>query len=746
MSKLHQFKLKHYMKMKAKHPNVEYIYRTYKINNLPYHESHKITSWKFLSKLISADKRNKDLTKVAFPKETYNPFLTHSCSENYRLCVGEKCLAIPDSSLLKRKSPEKLVEELCKFEIISFDIFDTCIFRPFGKPTDLYYLLESQNGMLNFGDYRRNAEAAARQKTTKPNFEVDIYDIYEELEKRCFLKKEEVEREIEMEKKVCYANPYMLKVFELLKKKKKTVIAISDMYLPSKVVKEILEKNGFVGFEKIYVSCEHGYAKGQGKLFEIAKADYPTKTKFAHVGDSKEADIKGAQKAGVTPFYYEQCNEFGNKFRPQYLYSPVGQIYKGVVNNYLYNGTNKNTAREDFGFLYAGPIVAGYCEWINEFVKNNNLDKIWFLARDMDIFYKMYNKHYKKYDNDYVVTSRFSLQECLYEDFTDEILYHTLLSRCDRGYTIKQSFDELNLSFLIKECPKYGLNEKSFIFRSNLDTLHKVIKDNLDKVIEYFKDNETAAKMYFKEKLGGARKICLVDLGWRGSIFGYLKYLLVDKWKLCDEVKGVLLGSTYSEAAANLISRGIVTTYAYDHIHNRDFVRQDCGIEFTTVVVLESIFTSEGNSLVEYKLNKEKNQVEFLTYESNPNKKIIREFHTGVERFIDEFEKFRKEFRHVYPMSAVDAFEPMNIILKCQDYIARIVGDVLDTPYQVAGLGIKVQKYVPLGEIMLEKGLIKEWPIRDELEEDDDEEDDDEEDDEKHKNNDVKNKKKSKKK
>lgn len=696
--------------MKNKHPNAEYIYRMYKINNLEFHETHKMTSWKFLSRLIFSDKRKKNLNNIKFPKGTYNPFLVREINKEYKLNSGD-CLAVPDNKLLVRKSPEELANELSKFDVISFDVFDTCIFRPFSKPSDIFYLLEAETGLINFPGYRYNAEISARQKTSKPNFEIDIYDIYEEISKRSFLTKADAEKEIELEKQVCYANPYIVKVFELLKKKNKKLIAISDMYLPSKEIKEILEKNGFKGFDKVFVSCEHGFNKSSGKLFEIAKEQYSQAKTFAHIGDNKNADIVGAQKANVTPFYYEQCNEFGNKLRPAYLYSPVGQMYKGVVNNYLYNGIDNQSARECFGFLYAGPIVSGYCEWINEFVKNNKLEKIWFMARDMDIFYKVYNKHYKMYDNDYVVTSRFSLQECLYGDLTDEILYHTLLSRCDRGYTIKQSFDELNLSFLLKECPKYSLNEKSYIYRSNLDTIHSVIKDNLEKVVEHFKDNEEAAKLYFKEKLGGARKLCLVDLGWRGSILAYLEYLLVHKWKLCDEVKGVLLGSTRSEASVNLISRGIITTYAYDHIHNRDFVRPDGSIEFLTVMALESIFTSEDNSLIEYNLDKKTGKVKFVTYEGNPNKEIIRQFHKGVMNFVDEFEKHRKPFRKFYPMSAVDAFEPMNLILSCQDYIAMIIGDVLDTPYQVAGLGIKLEKYVPLGEIMMEKGAIKKWPL-----------------------------------
>lgn len=711
MSKLHELKIKKYAKIEEKHPNVDYVYKKYKYNNLSFHQNHKFTSWKFLSKLISADKLGLDLTKVPFPKGTYNPFLSNTCKGQIKVFDTDNCFALPDNQLMPRKAPSELAHELEKFDVISFDVFDTCIFRPFANPTDVFYLLECQNSIINFGDYRRSAEFSARQNTTKPNFEVDIYDIYAELEKICYLKKKDAEKEIELEKQVCYANPYMLEVFNLLKKKRKKLIAISDMYLPSKVIKEILEKNGFKGFDKVFVSCEQGYCKSSGVLFDIAKKSYPNANTFAHVGDNEEADIKGAQKAGLVGFYYENCNNYGNTLRPQKLCSPVGSMYKGVVNNYLYNGTNFDNARECFGFLYAGPIVVGYLEWINEFVKNHNLDKIWFLARDMDIFYKMYNKFYKKYDNEYVATSRFSLQECLYEDFTDEIFFHTILPRSDRGYTIEQAFNELNLSFLFDKLSTYKLNKHSFILGSNTNKIKNLIFDNIDLVVKNFKNNEEAAKLYFKQKLGGARKLCVVDLGWRGSILAYLEYLLVKKWKLCDEVKGVLIGSAKSPASVNLISRGIVTPYAFDHNHNRDFMKDNWNEELPRVLILESLFTSEENSLVEYRLNKAKNDVEFLTYEDNPNNKIIKQFHTGIENYITEFEKHHSKFKKYLPMSAVDAFEPMNAILNSSEYIAKIIGDVLDTPYQVAGINIPVKKYVPLGQILLEKGIIKKWPL-----------------------------------
>ena len=54
------------------------------------------------------------------------------------------------------------------------------------------------------------------------------------------------------------------------------------------------EKNGFNGFDKIFVSNEYKCNKGNGKLFNIVKKMYKNK-KFIHIGDNYFADVLGAK-------------------------------------------------------------------------------------------------------------------------------------------------------------------------------------------------------------------------------------------------------------------------------------------------------------------------------------------------------------------------------------------------------------------------------------------------------------------
>lgn len=695
-----------------KNPMVKAYWTHFKELNNAYFYSKRTKSRIYLFKLYFANLLKQDLSCVQLPRDCVS-FLGIKSSSGKCENPDKSCKAVPDSNLLQRKTPEEFVAELKDFDVISFDIFDTCIFRPVNKPTDIFYLLEAQTGVLDFCKLRKRAEELTRQKGLHPNFEVNISEIYEELALHTSLiKKVDAEKEINLELSVCYANPYMLKVFNMLKDLGKEIIAISDMYLPSSVISQILNKNGFNGFSKIIVSCEHGCNKANGLLFNYAKQLFSKDTKIAHIGDNYNVDILAAARQGITAFHYLQCNEYGNRFRPSNVDTPYMSLYKGLVNNYLYNGETHNLARKDFGYIYAGPIVCGFCEWLNTYVKNNKFDKILFMARDMHIFYKIYNKYYVEYSNEYIVISRFALQELLIKDFPDEYVYHTILVRTDRGYTIQRTFEEIGLSSLLKYCSDYKLFLNDFIIASNREKVEQIIKDHIDEAVEVFKNNEKAAILYFKKVINGAKKICLVDLGWRGSIIAYLRYLLVDKWKLCDEVKGVMLGSSVNETSKNLISRGLVDTYAYNHVFNRNYLRSNTwSQEYITILTLESIFTSTEESLLEYRINEE-NNVDFIYLGKNPNKEIVIEIQSGIEEFASQLNLHRSRYINYLPITPVDAFEPINNILDNYEYIARIIGDILDTPYQVAGLDIMEEKYVTIGELIHERNLISQWPIQ----------------------------------
>ena len=208
-------------------------------------------------------------------------------------------------------SEKDILREIKKHDIISFDIFDTLIFRPFSSPTDVFYLIGEKFDFLDFKNLRVWAEWDARMKCRQKNghTEVSLQDIWENLEEDTGLNAEEGMRlECETEEKLCYANPYMLQVWKRLQELEKRMIIVSDMYLPRSCIERILQKAGYTGAERIYISNEYGENKAGGDLFHRVIRDF-SGARIVHIGDNPHSDQKMAKASGLDILPYQNVNK-----------------------------------------------------------------------------------------------------------------------------------------------------------------------------------------------------------------------------------------------------------------------------------------------------------------------------------------------------------------------------------------------------------------------------------------------------
>lgn len=72
----------------------------------------------------------------------------------------------------------------------------------------------------------------------------------------------------------------------------KRIVITSDMYLSKAFLSELLQKNGYGGYEELYVSCEYEKSKAEGSLYEVVKRAYPDTDSMIHVGDNPVSDVK----------------------------------------------------------------------------------------------------------------------------------------------------------------------------------------------------------------------------------------------------------------------------------------------------------------------------------------------------------------------------------------------------------------------------------------------------------------------
>ena len=211
----------------------------------------------------------------------------------------------PESRKRNWTNAYRLAQSLLNYDLISFDIFDTLLVRKTMFPKDIFEIVEAAlikavDGIQEFARIRIKAEDNCYKKGMNPT----IYQIYDEIGDMTECSKDVLlrylDKEIKTEKKFLCARKSMLKFFDEIKEKKQ-VYLISDMYLPSVILKDILQECGYTGYKDIYVSCEQGYSKSDGLFEKFIEQDTRRKNAI-HIGDNENADGRSAENAGLDVF------------------------------------------------------------------------------------------------------------------------------------------------------------------------------------------------------------------------------------------------------------------------------------------------------------------------------------------------------------------------------------------------------------------------------------------------------------
>lgn len=313
---------------------------------------------------------------------------------------------------------ERPVEDVVRERsVISFDIFDTLLVRPFKKPVDLFKYIEECFDAPGFAEARISAENLARKSTGKKDVSID--EIYEKINPKTFEAFKEVE--LQTERKLLTSNPCIRKYYEEAVKQGKRIIAISDMYLPSSFLNEVLKEQGFDKVSKVYVSNELDKVKFDGSLFEHVISELACNPKdIVHFGDNPGADVIPAKRLGMGSCFSPSLSNrllddpaqsfYQNAFNSESLPS----CYVGIWTLYHFEHGFKNKFFE-MGFKLGGPFAVGYSEFVYKQALENGVDHLLFVSRDGDTLKKAFDILYPKtINNSYIFASRSTVLHCLH--------------------------------------------------------------------------------------------------------------------------------------------------------------------------------------------------------------------------------------------------------------------------------------------------------------------------------------------
>lgn len=193
-----------------------------------------------------------------------------------------------------------------KYDVFSFDIFDTLIERRVTIPSQIFDMtgvaILGNSNAKEFRDDRIEAEKIAR--SCGESTECTLEEIYSQLNGKYGLLCEILKKkEIEVELNNCMPRKMIVEFYNKCIVEGKKVFIISDMYLPGAAIIGMLRKCGINTWNGIYISNEHRKDKISSRLFEIVIEDNCIeKNSIIHIGDSFKADFLGARKAGIDSF------------------------------------------------------------------------------------------------------------------------------------------------------------------------------------------------------------------------------------------------------------------------------------------------------------------------------------------------------------------------------------------------------------------------------------------------------------
>jgi len=562
-------------------------------------------------------------------------------------------------------------------KIVSFDIFDTLILRMVEKPVDIFELVQREyekiKGKMNI-DYKKiriESEKEARQIANEiyGREEINHDDIFNVLNKKFdnidikILK----QLEIEKEKEFCIANDYMKKIYDQVKLKNIKIIITSDMYLDKEVIINILKKNGYDSFERIFLSSEIMLTKWKGSMYSyILKETNCKPEEILHIGDNIYSDIKMAEMKGIQTHYYENVYNRAKKQLVRDLeyidknYDCIElSITRALINNELFNDDNKiNDFWYAFGFKYVGILYYSLVTWIHNNAKNDGIEKLLFLSRDGYILKKAYETiyHEDKIDNEYVYASRrafvFPTTINNFEDtldfltgVLDEIKVKDYIKRI--GLDINDYVDEIKKAGFISIDEM--VSNTDIRIRNFFSMISQNIKEKLNKeyklLVEYI--NQIGIDKY--------KKIGIVDIGYNGNMQNSIRKLLNNE-KFNVDLIGYYF-ATYKGIVKYTEKNNIFKGYFLQK-EEPEYLKQ---LFFKGVEVIEYIFTAPHPSVERF--YKENNIIKPVFENDVNGQKYVDnliKLQDGALNFINMFKKYIDSSN---PISPEIAFLQLGMVL-----------------------------------------------------------------------------------
>jgi len=424
-------------------------------------------------------------------------------------------------------------------EVLSLDVFDTCLRRISGAPGSVFRMLETMMSVEGepverFSQQRREVEEEVRSSLQQEGRKEDLTlrDIYEGLAARFNWDQGRMQRWEEAE---CRLEASLLVPVTSVREGARrfadsggTVIYVSEMYLSAEMLAGFLRRAGFPVREGcVFTSGDGGLSKGSGNLYEFVKERFDGRS-IRHIGDNPETDVAIPARRGIDARAFP---------RREPMYADALSCVLSALSREVSPGA---PFWERLGESVLGPLATA---WVLQVLRSPELvaaDRLFFLTRDG------------------------YFPEMVFRRLAPELKVGTAAVTCFAsrrlfGLAAMNVVEAEDWDFLLKPAP--GLRTADFLDRARIpmeqvaDALRREGLDPGDRLCHHrgFIDPRTKDRLYrvflegmdaFYELRDGIRErlLCyladigmqsgrtaVLDIGWNGSSLAALERLLGER-------------------------------------------------------------------------------------------------------------------------------------------------------------------------------------------------------------------------
>jgi predicted HAD superfamily hydrolase len=296
----------------------------------------------------------------------------------------------------------------------------------------------------------------------------------------------------------------------------KRVVITSDMYLPREFFEHALVAHG-VGQLPLYVSADRNATKRDfGELFDLLAAEQGVAhANILHIGDNPTGDVQRAKEKGLQVHHYVPAADRALHKSASLASSIAHGLLQSADRAEIQAGSF-----EEFGYLYGGPAMVGFLEWIKEQSLGAGFEHVLFLARDGFLLDRIAREH----SSDglppflYFMGSRtaYSLAAMTDENFD---AYFPFLLSGSMGLSPSELLERIGVPAPAPEfLENFGLGDDVVVSHALLSRLEQFIKFYRWEILKVCRRNRRALYQYLRHAdIKDGARIALVDVGWRGT-------------------------------------------------------------------------------------------------------------------------------------------------------------------------------------------------------------------------------------